>query len=188
MLTEPHAPYERIAVELRGAIFDGKYVDGEQLPTIKQLAETYEVASGTAQRAVSLLASWGLVAVSRGLRAVVRVSEHQPTGSDVTGNVALDDGEPAGRSQDDSDGAATTSVPQLWKITLRGPGGHRYPPRHVRADIGQPDLFRAHLLAIARIEAPAETDGNDRWISDYELEVAETAGQKPMLVLRWQDE
>jgi hypothetical protein len=62
--------------------------------------------------------------------------------------------------------------------------GHRYPPRHARADIGQPDSFRAHLLGIARIETQADTGDSDSWISDYELEAAETTGQEPKLVLR----
>jgi len=157
--------------------------------TIKPLAETYEVASGTAHRAVSLLASWGLVTVSRGQRAIVRVQPQTAINASVEiGNAAIDDDKPAGRSQDDSEDAAAASVPQLWKIIVRGPNGHRYPPRHVKADIRQPDSFRTHLLAIARIEAPEDTDNGDSWINDYELEVAETVSQEPTLVLRWQKE
>jgi hypothetical protein len=37
------------------------------------------------------------------------------------GNAEADDEEPACSSQDDSEGAATTSAPQLWTITLRRP-------------------------------------------------------------------
>jgi integrase len=186
VLTEPHAPYERIAVELRTTILEGKYADGEPLPTIKQLAQTYGVATGTAHRAVSLLANWGLVSVSRGQRAIMRVGEPLSIESGLR-NAALDDEERAGPSQDDSGDAVTMSAPQLWKITLRGPNGHRYPSRHVQADIRQPDSFRTHLLAIARIEAPVDTNNGDNWISDYELEVAEPSGQEPKLVLRWQN-
>jgi len=58
----------------------------------------------------------------------------------------------------------------------------------VKADIRQPDSFRTHLLAIARIEAPEDTDNGDSWINDYELEVAETVSQEPTLVLCWQKE
>ena len=80
------------------------------------------------------------------------------------------------------------AAPQLWAITLRGPDGRRYPARHVRKDIDQPDSFRAHLLAIARIEDPLSTDGGDNWIGDYELEVRDPdePGKEPERVLRWQ--
>jgi hypothetical protein len=40
-------------------------------------------------------------------------------------------------------------------------------------DINRPDSFRAHLLAIARIERPMDTDGGESWIGDYELEIRE---------------
>jgi integrase len=194
LLANPRAPYERIAVDVRSAILDGTYADGEPLPTIKQIAQTYQVATGTAHRAMSLLTAWGLVHVSRGQRAAVRVSEPlaaesaQPHTSSETaissGNAASGCERSADQRQDDSEKAVTTA-PQPWAITLCGPDGHRYPPRHVRADIHHPDSFRAHLLAIARIETPANTDDGDNWISDYELEVAEPAEREPKLVLRW---
>jgi integrase len=195
VLVGPRAPYERIAVDLRSAILDGRYADGEPLPTIKQIAETHQVATGTAHRALSLLVDWGLVNVSRGQRAIVRASEPSAPGSVQpqlsnetsvsTESATFDRERPFDLHQDNNEDAAT-AAPQLWTITLRGPDGHRYPRRHVRADINQPDSFRAHLLAIARIEAPAYTDGSDVWIGDYELEIAESAGQGPKLVLRWQ--
>ena len=195
VLANPRAPYERIAVDLRSAILGGKYSDGEPLPTIKQLAQTYEVATGTAHRAMSLLTAWGLVNVSRGQRATVRIIKPVPAESvtphtshettDTIGNTAFNRERTAGQHHDDSENA-TTTTPQLWAITLRGPDGHRYPPRHVRADIRHPDSFRPHLLAIARIETPADTDDGDHWISNYELEIAELGEREPKLVLRWQ--
>jgi integrase len=79
-------------------------------------------------------------------------------------------------------------VPQLWSITLRGPDGRRYPARHVCEDIARPDSFRAHLLAIARIERPMDTDHGEDWIGDYELELREPGKEHedPKLTLRWQ--
>ena len=158
VLAGPRAPYERIAVDLRSAILDGRYADGEPLPTIKQLAETHQVATGTAHRAVSLLVDWGLVNVSRGQRAIVRVTEPSTAGavqpqlsneiSGSTENAALNHENFADQHQDSSDDTATTAAPQLWAITLRGPDGRRYPLRHVCADINQPDSFRAHLLLL----------------------------------------
>src|SRR5262249_36442560 len=134
LLAHPCVPYKRIAVELRNAILDGAYADGEPLPTIKQLAQTYQVATGTAHRALSLLTAWGLVNVSRGQRATARISEPSATESvqsppsdetSVSTGIGLLDCE---RSTDqrkkDSEKVATTA-PQLWAITLRGPDGHR---------------------------------------------------------------
>jgi integrase/DNA-binding transcriptional regulator YhcF (GntR family) len=179
VLAEPRAPYEKIAVELRSAILGGRSTAGELLPAIKQLAETYQVATGTAHRALSLLADWGLVGVSRGQRAIVRLSAPLTIESvqpQTTSNID--------QFLNDCDDKKETT-PQLWEITLRGPSGRRYPRRHVRADINQPDSFRGHMLAIARIEAPTETDDSESWISNYELEIAEPGGNEPRLVLRW---
>jgi integrase len=182
-LIEPRAPYERIVVELRNAILDGRFAASEPLPTIKQLADTYQVATGTAHRALSLLTDWGLIDVSRGQRATVRVSV---SGEDShnRNNMAHNHECVADQHQDDSKNA-TKTAPQLWEITLRGPDGRRYPRRHVCADINQPDSFRGHLLSIARIETPTETDDGDSWVSDYELEIAQPGGYEPKLVLRW---
>ncbi len=65
-------PYQRIAADLRGAIVCGALRPGDQLPTVADLANRYSVAVGTAYRAVAELRSAGLVAASRGRRAVVR--------------------------------------------------------------------------------------------------------------------
>jgi integrase len=65
------APYERIAEDLRGAIRAGLLVAGAHLPTVKELAQRYNVSFGTAQRAVALLREAPLITVSRGKRAIV---------------------------------------------------------------------------------------------------------------------
>jgi hypothetical protein len=70
--TDPRSPYERVAAELRRRITEGAVADGDHLPTGKELAAEFGVATATAQRAVILLQTWGLVEVSRGRRAVVR--------------------------------------------------------------------------------------------------------------------
>jgi len=69
-----------------------------------------------------------------------------------------------------------------------GPDGHRYPARHVCEDINRPDAFRAHLLAIARIERSKDTDRSESWIGDYELEIREPGHEHedPKFTLRWQ--
>lgn len=70
---EPEAenPYQKIAADLRGAITCGAIRIGDKLPPVAELATRYGVSFGTAQRAIAELKSDGLVAVSRGRRAVV---------------------------------------------------------------------------------------------------------------------
>jgi integrase len=80
VLSDPRTPYERIAADLHAGIVDGSYPVGGPLPTGKELAKTYGVATGTAQRAVTLLGSWGLIEVSRGQRAVVRPATNPAVG------------------------------------------------------------------------------------------------------------
>lgn len=65
------SPYRAIASDLRAAIRLGAIKPGDQLPTFSALAARYDVAFGTAQRAVALLNAEGLVTVKRGRRAVV---------------------------------------------------------------------------------------------------------------------
>jgi integrase len=73
-------PYQRIATDLRGAIISGVLAPGAQLPTVDDLAARYSVSHGTAQRALAVLRTAGLVTVSRGRRAVVRGAD-QPVSS-----------------------------------------------------------------------------------------------------------
>jgi DNA-binding GntR family transcriptional regulator len=68
---EDAAPYQRIAADLRAAIQCGALQSGGLLPTIADLATRYEVAVGTAHRAVAMLVAAGLATASRGRRAVV---------------------------------------------------------------------------------------------------------------------
>lgn len=60
------ALYIRVAHSLRGRIADGEWGPGTQLPTINELARTYDVALITVRQAVALLAADGLVASTRG--------------------------------------------------------------------------------------------------------------------------
>jgi integrase len=80
---EPRGPYEVIASELRARIQGGELQSGALLPTVVELAQRYSVSVGTAHRAISLLADEGLIAVSRGRRAVVVAlrSNTRPAGS-----------------------------------------------------------------------------------------------------------
>jgi integrase/DNA-binding transcriptional regulator YhcF (GntR family) len=75
--------YERIASDLRGAIVCGALKPGELLPPLAELASRYGTAFNTAQRAVKLLESEGLVRVSRGKRAVVNTSDDRGQAADI---------------------------------------------------------------------------------------------------------
>jgi DNA-binding transcriptional regulator YhcF (GntR family) len=182
------AMYLRVAAELRAQIASGELPVGAQLPTHKQLAEQHGISVGTAHRVTALLSSEGLVGVSRGRRAtvirqVLSDADQEPRAADDVGTRVLSDD----RHQQNTD-ETVTAEPRLWAITVRGPDGRRYPVRHVCEDISRPDSFRAHLLAIARIEQPMETDRGENWIGNYELEIREPGKdhEDPKFTLRWQ--
>jgi len=58
------ASYTRVADEITGAIMSGQYGPGDQLPTIREIADRHEIALGTAQRVVQTLHTRGLVYTS----------------------------------------------------------------------------------------------------------------------------
>jgi len=158
---EPRHAYERIAAELHHRIAVGELTVGTVLPTEKQLAADFNVAVGTAHRAMELLKAWGLVTSASRRRATVAPGEPE---------------------------AAPLSNPtEYWLVTLRGPNGRRYPPRVVRADIAAPDSFRAHLVGIGRVEVAELARDGDAWIGDFELEVRSPGAEAadPLLTLRW---
>jgi DNA-binding GntR family transcriptional regulator len=68
---EDGSPYRRIAAALVGAIECGAIAEGDPIPALKTLAKKYDVAFGTAQRAVALLAAEGHVTVRSGRRTIV---------------------------------------------------------------------------------------------------------------------
>ncbi|MDN5853915.1 MAG: tyrosine-type recombinase/integrase [Actinomycetia bacterium] len=68
------APYLAIAADLRAAIRVGVLKPDDELPSVVDLAKRYDVSSGTAHRAISLLRDAGEITVSRGRRATVVVS------------------------------------------------------------------------------------------------------------------
>ncbi|GLZ76705.1 hypothetical protein Afil01_15120 [Actinorhabdospora filicis] len=69
---EPSEPYEKIAVDLAGAIRAGILTSGSRLPSMKELAARYFVAPSTVHRAVDVLKRDGLVAARRGVPVTVQ--------------------------------------------------------------------------------------------------------------------
>lgn len=74
-----------------------------------------------------------------------------------------------------------------WRVVLRGPEG-RYPARTVVEDIDYPMNWREHLLEMARLDDPSNTDGGQAWIARFELWVYEpNSTDEPRRVFRWVD-
>jgi DNA-binding GntR family transcriptional regulator len=57
-------PYRAISAALRERIEAGEWLPGEQIPSVRQLAEQYGVAIGTARRALTVLRDEGLIVVT----------------------------------------------------------------------------------------------------------------------------
>lgn len=68
-------PWRGIATDLRSKIAAGRWLPGDRLPTLEQLAAQYRVAKGTIRNAIDQLRTEGLI-TSRGLY-VTRTEEHR---------------------------------------------------------------------------------------------------------------
>ncbi|MGL5824879.1 MAG: GntR family transcriptional regulator [Nocardioides sp.] len=68
--------YMRIAEQLRERIISGELQPGDKLPSARQIQTDFKVASATAQRALSVLATEGLTDARVGIGTIVR--QHQP--------------------------------------------------------------------------------------------------------------
>jgi molybdate-binding protein/DNA-binding transcriptional regulator YhcF (GntR family) len=80
--------YQQIANSLRGKILAGELADGEQLPTVRELADSWGCAPGTVQRAYNVLSHEGFVEGKAGHGT--RVASRDGLGSRVQGSpVAL---------------------------------------------------------------------------------------------------
>ncbi|MFD8072140.1 GntR family transcriptional regulator [Streptomyces sp. NPDC059718] len=68
--------YLRIAADLRNRISSGEFGIGDQIPTLPELAEAYEVSETTVRNALALLRNEGLIETRA--RAGTRVRERPP--------------------------------------------------------------------------------------------------------------
>ena len=64
--TDPTPPYEQLRRRLDELISTGVLVDGERLPSVRQLASDLSLAAGTVARAYTELEKGGLVLSRRG--------------------------------------------------------------------------------------------------------------------------
>jgi DNA-binding GntR family transcriptional regulator len=65
-LDDPRPPYLQVADDLRQAIERGDYEPGDRLPSRRQLAADYEIATKTAQHALDHLQDQGLAIAQHG--------------------------------------------------------------------------------------------------------------------------
>lgn len=155
---DPQNPYETIAAELRRRILAGELVEGELVPTEKQLAAEHHVALGTAHRAMELLKTWGLITSSRGRRAtVIRSPDHSahldaapadppapdpspPHGTAVTGRKVLD-----------------LEIRRLGRVVKR-----------IRAEADPEDARELRQLLV---EAVQREGGRESRIAEYEMDI-----------------
>jgi len=95
------APFEQIADHFRRRIEDGEISPGERLPTVRQIAEQWQVARQTVGRAIELLKEGGYV--TTGGRAGTVVLDPEVTSITValdgirTPGLVVADIRPAGR-------------------------------------------------------------------------------------------
>lgn len=73
----PITLYAQLASVLRGRIISGEWPDGEAIPSIQELCETYSLGRITVRQALQILANEGLVYSQRGRRTIVTHSEQR---------------------------------------------------------------------------------------------------------------
>ena len=88
---DPRPPYLQIADEIRRSIQAGDYQPGEQLPTGRELADKWDVAINTAQRAVEKLRTdelvYGIQGKGNFVRSDIAGSSADPGGEDLNDQV-----------------------------------------------------------------------------------------------------
>src|SRR5664279_1320827 len=157
----PHAPFERIAVALRGLIEDGTSPQGSLLPTIKDLAGRYGVSVGTAYRATALLAAWGLVDIGRGRRGVITAAPIPPLGTTEAGEALDLNPEPA------ADPRESVGRRRLLDLVVKRKG-------HVVAEFSaEADPDNADHLHQLLFDAVRRDGGDESQLSDFAMEVSD---------------
>lgn len=150
--TDPQAPYEQIAAQLRSEILTGQHRPGEPAPTVKDVQLKHGVGAGTAHCAIGLLKTWGLVDASRGRRGVILAPiepaatlppEPRPNPEPTPGN----------------------DQPTLLSLRLLYLGADAR-VFTAKADPAYPDQLHRLLSSAARRHR-----GTDADVADYELEV-----------------
>jgi DNA-binding transcriptional regulator YhcF (GntR family) len=77
---DPRPPFQQVVAILRAAIATKKLEPGDQLPSIKDLAQQFDVAPMTVQKAVGVLRDEGLVVTRQGKGSFVRQRTERAVG------------------------------------------------------------------------------------------------------------
>lgn len=77
---DPRPPFQQVASVLRAAILTRKFEPGDQLPSYAELAKHFGVSPMTAQKAVGILRSEGLVITRHGTGSFVRQRTERSVG------------------------------------------------------------------------------------------------------------
>jgi len=72
-------PYQRIVQDVRDKIRSGRLTAGAKLPSTRELADEYEVAPGTVQRALAELRTAGLIYSHQGRGSFVTETASEST-------------------------------------------------------------------------------------------------------------
>lgn len=105
-----HPPRRQLADALRAQIADGAYPPGSKLPSYRQLRDSHRVALNTAQAAIRMLATEGLVEIRPASGAYVRSA---PDGTEPTLRAELADLQAVLRRSKQDLAAAETAVASL---------------------------------------------------------------------------
>lgn len=159
--TDPRAPFEAIAAQLRQEILAGTRSVGEQVPSIAQLAEQHDVSAGTVTRAMTLLRTWGLITdAGRGRRPTVMAVGSTPRQRDVQESRPRE--HPAGPASHDDETAPGQRVLDLRLLHL----GTEVRSFSAKADPSDADHIDTLLRSAAR-----RHHGGEPPLGDYEVEV-----------------
>jgi DNA-binding FadR family transcriptional regulator len=150
-----------LAHELLAAIADGTLPVGGYLPTNEQLAQVHGVSRATVQRAVALLATYSLVEVSKGRRAVVTLP---PGPASAPPAIA-----PA---RDESGGASMERKLLDFEVRRRG--------RVVATVTAEADPKNAADLRQLLVEAIRRDGREESEIADYEMEIWCPSERQPL--------
>lgn len=76
---DPRQPYMQVAEALQAAITSGEMQPGEQLPSIRELADRHGVAPATIQRSLDVLRRRGVIVSWQGRGSFVREPDSSTT-------------------------------------------------------------------------------------------------------------
>jgi integrase len=160
--TQPQAPYEQIAADLRRKILGNEIEDGSIAPSVNEIASQYCVSVGTAHRALGLLRTWGLLsAAGRGVRPkIINTGEivDDSTGTSLRPTPPVAENSPSPHEGD----------PPMLELTLVRSG------QEVCRFTAQADATDPSQLARLLIGAARRRGYEGATFDEYELEVRAT--------------